>query len=157
PLRFRIGQPPDTASLRRDVIERPAGTPYLERFHLVISPQVNIRFHHFCADDPADLHDHPWDSTSLLLYGRVREHTAHRADRWEPGDIVTRPAEQAHRLELLDGEAWTYFVTGPLLRRWGFHVGARWIPWQDYPGAGTYGTGAVGALTDRSGAWAGED
>jgi quercetin dioxygenase-like cupin family protein len=120
------------------VIARADGVPYLERFHLVQSPALGVRFHHFRTDDPAHLHDHPWDSVSLLLAGRVREHTATGLVVWHPGELVTRPAEQAHRLELVDGEAWTYFTTGPLLRRWGFHVDGRWVHWRDYPGAGDY-------------------
>lgn len=129
---------PDTTGLRSDLIERPAGTPYLERYHLVQTPILCIRFHHFLADDPADLHDHPWDSTSLLLAGRVREETFERVDTWQPGDLITRPAEQAHRLVLLDGEAWTYFVTGPIIRPWGFYADGHWLGWRDYDGAGRY-------------------
>jgi quercetin dioxygenase-like cupin family protein len=135
--RVRIGEAPDTSGLVCDAITRD-GRPYLERYHLVQSPAGGVRFHHFRADDPAHLHDHPWDSVSLLLAGTVAEHTAEAVTVWRPGDLVTRPAERAHRLELLDGEAWSYFTTGPLARRWGFHVDGRWVHWRDYPGAGDY-------------------
>lgn len=57
--------------------------------------------HGFWNDDPAGLHDHPWPSASLLLAGRVRDHT--ESGRWidvSAGDVVLRPAGYRHRLTL---------------------------------------------------------
>ena len=64
----------------------------------------SLYVHGFWHDDPAGLHDHPWPSASLLLTGRVRDHTA--GGRWTDvaaGDVVLRPASYRHRITL-EGE-----------------------------------------------------
>lgn len=38
-----------------------------------------------------------------------------------------------HRVELIDGDCWTIFVTGPRYREWGFHCADRgWVHWKKF-------------------------
>ncbi len=47
------------------------------------------------------------------------------------GDWKFRWPRSAHRVELRDhSECWTLFITGPVVRNWGFHCTAGWRPWQ---------------------------
>lgn len=109
------------------------------------------------SDDDTALHDHPWFNFSIVLEGGYFEHTilaggVHRKVWYGPGSVRFRPwGSFAHRLELAkdlamsrqygvgqaSGEilkaeftelpAKTIFVTGPTLRRWGFHHPERWV------------------------------
>lgn len=127
--------PDELELLERDLILGPTGQRYLERHHL----SELVRYHHILDDDrQPDLHDHPWDFTSMLLTGGYRETTtAGTTEHWAP-TVVVRDAEEPHRLELLDGPMWTLVATGPARRRWGFHTGDGWVHWSRYPDAGRY-------------------
>ena len=52
--------------------------PYLERYHLFLidrqSFPFNIFLHKFLKSDPDDLHDHPWDFISIILWGGYWEY-----------------------------------------------------------------------------------
>ena len=116
----------------------------------------NIYFHHvFRSDDDTALHDHPWWSFSVVLDGGYYEHRildggVHTKEWYGPGSILfRRSGDQAHRLQL-DGQlssnpldtnfygelpARTIFITGPVLRRWGFHHTEQWVDaydWDDF-------------------------
>lgn len=125
--------------------DRIIGERYLERWHLIPrNPFFNVYLHRFIgSDDDRALHDHPWWSVSILLRGSLAEvsrtdqpgyRTKRRIiDRFRP---VFRSAEYAHRLELLgDAPAWTLFLTGPVVREWGFvcHTvrGVVWKHWSE--------------------------
>jgi hypothetical protein len=98
------------------------------------------------SDDDTALHDHPWWNFSIVLEGGYWEHTierggVHKRVFYGPGSVRFRPSGSfAHRLELerypdnygfgLSGEekpVLTIFITGPALRRWGFHHENGWI------------------------------
>jgi hypothetical protein len=67
----------------------------------------------------------------------------HHIERRLAGDVVGRGPRAAHRLEVLPREpATTIFITGPILRSWGFHCPeAGWRHWKDFVGLDT---GSVG-------------
>src|SRR3546814_3928160 len=104
------------------------------------SDLFNAYLHHSTrSDDDRALHDHPWFNVSIILRGRYLEFVPRdqsRCGAWDynPNHIVTlerRAGDVAirlrprfrHRLVVPDGEAgaWTLFVTGPVLHRWGFY------------------------------------
>ena len=129
------------AGLRHDRIVHDDGRPYLDRYHLVEAPTRQVRLHHWrTGDDQRAPHDHPWVNTTLVLEGRLVEHTATGATELGPGDTRTRAAREAHRIELVSADAWTLFVTGPIERRWGFHTPTGWVHWAQWPHAGRYET-----------------
>lgn len=130
---------PDVAGLRRSAIVHNDGSPYLERFHLIDTEQVQVRYHHWLAGDPdRDQHDHPWDNATHVLAGHLIEHTPDGSTPLAPGTFVARQADDPHRIELVSTDAWTLFITGPIIRSWGFHTDHGWQGWRDYPQAGRY-------------------
>ena len=138
-LARQILSPNDDWALRQpDLVIAPDGEPYLYRWHVIPrSVHANVYFHIQVSDDPErPLHDHPWDNTSVILAGGYDEIIASRpgdfgrylvtyTERRKEGDVVFRPAEQAHRLLLASplGYTMTLFSTGPKRREWGF-----WFP-----------------------------
>ena len=121
------------------------GENYLERWYLIPRNRfLNVYLHKFSgSDDDRALHDHPWHSVSFLLKGRLDEIMPARAGRLErqrrrevPRFIpVFRSATHAHRLELIEGPAWTVFITGPKFRSWGFLCPQGWRHWKDFTDA----------------------
>ncbi|WP_231730639.1 MULTISPECIES: hypothetical protein [Sphingomonadales] len=116
------------------------GDDYLRRWYVIPrNPSANVYLHHILhSDDDRALHDHPWSNTSVLIGGRYVEHMAApgggeiRVTR-HAGDVVTRMASDAHRLEIMPGEsAISLFITGPKVRDWGFHCPKGWVPWQEF-------------------------
>lgn len=133
-------------SLRRIAEKRPpdfviggADKPYVRRWWIIPRNRwFNIYLHQFLrSDDDRALHDHPWGNVSLLLAGEYTEHTiaaggvAHRAV-YKSGNLKFRRAKAAHRVELHAGECWSLFITGPIVREWGFHCPAGWRPWKEF-------------------------
>lgn len=141
PMDFRI--PPD-----------PSIPVYMERWWYV--PRnwaVNCYLHIFRrSDDDRALHDHPWWSFSVVLDGGYWEHTIAdggvNTKTWcGPGSMRFRwTGRKAHRVELppleningtwrkadtisglAERPARTIFITGPVLRRWGFHATWTWV------------------------------
>ena len=101
------------------------------------------------SDNERHLHDHPFDSTSIILRGCYYE--VMPADQSQPceldqsetvtvcrgaGDVVHRTAEDRHRLIVPDGkDVWSLFLIGPKRREWGFHVPeapGKWVIWDGY-------------------------
>ena len=120
---------------------------YLRRWYLIPRNRVlNIYLHQFLRDDDdRALHDHPWDSLSILVRGQYEE----CVDVW-PGAlaregrmpiwkqfsapaVIRRSAEHSHRIQLIDGKpAWTLLITGPKRRKWGFWCPKGFVPWDAF-------------------------
>lgn len=146
---------------------------YLRRWYLVPrNPVLNIYLHQFLRDDDdRALHDHPWPWCSFLLDGAYVEHTIdaggiHRRTQRYAGSLKFSGPRRAHRVELMpafwlnddfdgaceayvtDGNrkkpCWTLFITGPRIRRWGFHCPQQgWIDFERFTKPGRPGeTGA---------------
>lgn len=132
----------DSVRLREpDFIIGDPQDPYLIRYWLRRDrPEGSIYLH--CirkSDDDRALHDHPWSSTSLVLEGTLREILPEGSRLLTPGTIVSRSAEQAHRLEVVDGPVWTLFITGAVEREWGFHCPNGWVHWKEFTDPATNG------------------
>jgi hypothetical protein len=125
---------------------------YMRRY-IFKHPRGTVRLHNIRqSDEGRDFHDHPWEFTSLILWGGYVEHRpgcdcAEYIAPWikafwkypngacryyGPGSIVRVRAEDFHRLELVNGPAWTLVVTGPYRRNWGFQTRDGWICHEDY-------------------------
>lgn len=135
-----------------DLVIAPAGHgEYLFRWHVVPrNREANVYFHVQTQSDPErPLHDHPWDSTSVILAGGYDEiidtdpKEAYEAPdpdrptrfevRREVGDVIHRPATWAHRLILPPHAAYSMslFSTGPKVRDWGFWTPRGFVPYAD--------------------------
>lgn len=124
--------------------------PYCLRWWVIPRNRVfNIYLHRFLRDDDdRALHDHPWFNCSIPLQnGYLEQRFRHPwQDGWllpvtdtvarEPGSVTFRRASTPHRVVLKrDAQrhpipAWSLFITGPIVRRWGFVCpGGRWVDW----------------------------
>lgn len=132
------------------VIGRPED-PYMRRWHLIPRNKVfGAYLHHFRhSDDDRALHDHPWWNLSVLLEGEYTEHTigaggVHHREVLKAGAWKFRFAKAAHRVELHNGECWTLFWRGPVIREWGFHCPMGWRHWKQYSKPGSKGEIGLG-------------
>lgn len=49
-----------------------------------------------------------------------------------PGSIIFRRATDAHRLETIGGPSYSLFITGPVVREWGFWLPDGWVLFKDH-------------------------
>ncbi len=119
---------------RPDLVIGDPTDPYLLRWWIQKDPERGSVYLHQVLKDDDDraLHDHPWDSASLVLQGVLREVMPNGSLLLCPGELNTRRATDAHRLEIVEGPVWTLFTTGPRVRDWGFHCANGWVPWQEF-------------------------
>jgi hypothetical protein len=113
--------------------------PYMRRWWVIPrNKRFNIYLHHFLhSDEDRALHDHPWWNVSILLSGGYVEHTiaaggVGRAVAYGEGAVKFRGAKTAHRVELNNGPCWSLFITGPVIREWGFHCPRGWRHWREF-------------------------
>ena len=127
--------------------------PYMYRWWVIPRNKVfNIYLHRFLRSDSDEaLHDHPWAfNISIIVKGEYTEHTklaggVERKRLFPTGTIKLRLGPAPHRVELTAGEVWTFFITGPTIREWGFHCPKGWRPWKEFvashDGGNTVGRG----------------
>lgn len=110
------------------------GQRYMQRWHLLRKPGIrNLYLHKYLgSDDDRALHDHPWASWSILLWGSLVEVTADGEKRIWPWLPKYRSAEYSHRLILTSRRALTLFYTGKKSREWGFHCPKGWVHWTEF-------------------------
>lgn len=135
--------------------------PYCLRWWVVPRNRIfNIYLHHFVRDDDdRALHDHPWENCSIpLQVGYIEERFKHpwqegwalplteKVERFV-GRFYFRKGSTPHRVILKrDAEgkmipSWSLFITGPVLREWGFVCPAgRWVHWKQFTDDRDYGT-----------------
>lgn len=116
---------------------------YLERWGLE-TPWASLRLHHWLhGDDERARHDHAWNFLTLVLRGGYWDIVGlpgfpEQATWLRTGTLTFRPAAHAHTVRLPRGStAWTLVLTGPIVRRWGFHDGRRW--WRSRKWFGRFG------------------
>lgn len=115
--------------------------PYILRWWEVPRNRIANVYNHAVlrSDDDRANHDHPWlFNLSIILEGRYFQHTirkggVHVRKEYTAGDIIFRWGPAPHRLEVAHGEfCKTLFLTGPIVREWGFHCPQGWRRWQDF-------------------------
>lgn len=148
--------PHHLAAWTAQLLDQAAATPYshldgyMQRWFL--SPEDRASYHlngpvrrlHkiLRSDNERDLHDHPFDYTTIILAGGYLEETplspsvpnGPRRSQWHgPGSVLVRRAEDLHRLVLPEGQTCTtLFITSPRRREWGFHTPTGWVDWRSY-------------------------
>jgi hypothetical protein len=108
--------------------------PYLLRWFIIPRNRFfNIYLHEIRrSDDDRALHDHPWASMSFCLRGSMQELNRSGDRVICEGDVIFRSARFAHRLVIHGATCWTLFVTGPIVRQWGFHCPKGWRHWKEF-------------------------
>lgn len=122
-----------------DFVIGPVDAPYLKRWWLIPRNHwFNIYLHQILTDDDdRALHDHPWWNLSIILKGCYREIRKDGVYLRKRFSFTFRRAETAHRLVLpvVNGGVsycWSLFITGPVIREWGFYCPKGWRHWRDF-------------------------
>jgi hypothetical protein len=106
---------------------------YMRRWRLLHTRWLGVRVHQILRSDAdRELHDHPFDFLSVILWGGYREQRADGERVCRAPALVWRRAETLHRLELLAGPTWTLVFRGPKRREWGFLTAAGWVHWKTF-------------------------
>lgn len=112
------------------------GNPYLIRYRLWKSKRLGIYLHHILlSDSDRNLHDHPFDFTTRILWGSYIEHQPYQAPRrCRMGTKLVHIATDLHSIELPKSgrTVWTLFIRGPKYREWGFQTPAGWVHEKEY-------------------------
>lgn len=145
------------------VINQGLSTPYIhldgymDRFWVTPNPKdddlyeqtASARLHHILrADTDLYMHDHPFDSVTLILAGGYVEIVPHDqkqdmlldSTHWtshirQPGDIIFRKATDRHKIISIAPdpyESWSLFMTGPWRQDWGFYTPEGKVYWREY-------------------------
>lgn len=138
-----------TIPRKREIWNRVGDSLYLERWYLLGGPSeegewkdspLQVCIHRFArSDEDGALHNHPWEqSVSFILSGgyseerRVEEHVERRMCL--PGDFNLLAANDFHRVDLLEEDCWTIFISSRKSQSWGFWDRSTKIftPWRDF-------------------------
>lgn len=125
------------------------GTPYLTRYAFLDESDEGHRVwlrHFHSGDEDREPHNHPFRwGVSLILSGTYEEERLRLPfvpgkermlwRRFRAGDLNFVDATTYHRVHLdPGGEAWSLFVTGPIVAPWGFlnlDTGV-WLLWTEF-------------------------
>jgi hypothetical protein len=94
----------------------------------------SVRLHYIRrADADRHLHNHPWNSRTIILKGWYREERPDGTFLREAGYTGQIRHDQYHRIaEVCPEGVWTLFITGPKRGAWGFKVDGVLVPWREY-------------------------
>lgn len=96
--------------------------PYAYRWVLNLG-FVSFRIHHFLrSDDKRHFHDHGWWFLTFVLKGSYVDVSPDGRDALSFGSIRYRKATHMHYVEVPPTGVWTFLITGPAHRNWGFWV-----------------------------------
>lgn len=99
--------------------------PYIERWVLDFGV-FSLRLHHWLSsDDQRHFHDHPWWFFTIILAGGYTDISPSVREKMIPGRFKLRSAFHQHTVKVDRGGCWSFLVTGPENRVWGFWVDGR--------------------------------
>jgi hypothetical protein len=94
--------------------------PYAIRWRIE-TPWGSARVHHWLApDDDRAFHDHPWDFVTFVFKGGYTDKSPDGEHHLRAPYIQHRSATHQHTVYPDADGAWTFLVTGPKTRNWGF-------------------------------------
>ncbi|SRR6266581_649718 len=100
---------------------------YVRRWVLE-TPIGSIRLHHWLrSDDARSHHDHSWSFVSFIFRGGYSDITPESETRHRAPSVVYRSAEHKHWVRVEPGGCWSFLITGPKTRRWGFWLKDKFI------------------------------
>lgn len=142
--------------MRKKIIYRETGEPYLVRWYLFRCKKFQICLHHILLSDYDCLHDHPWAFWTFVFKGGYFERTPKYdvetfedacytvysllkggmavTKKWiRPFSFLKRPAKWKHALELPEGKtAWSLLIMFRKEREWGFWTKLGWQHYEVY-------------------------
>lgn len=110
-----------------DEVVGPASGPRSRRWYLFRCRLFDACVHEFLRPDPPGLHDHHAWNVTVVLRGALFEELSAGHRYLQPGSVVFRRAETAHRLTPV-GRPLTLFVIGHPKRKWGYWREGKWTP-----------------------------
>lgn len=106
---------------------------YLVRYELIACRWFTLCIHVFHRSDAIDMHDHPWNFYTLILWNGYNEITPAGRERIKAGRLLFRKAAYQHRVELIGKrKAVTLVLMGKRVRSWGFITSKGWQLFTDY-------------------------
>lgn len=126
--------------LVKEIVSK-TGDVHFRRYRLIQTPWFALYIHHILkSDEDRDLHDHPWNFSSLILKGSYAEmwkksplFKVNRNQVYYPGDIVKHAAEDAHKITLMSKDVWTLVLVSGPRRPWGYRLkDGTWLSHQAY-------------------------
>jgi hypothetical protein len=118
--------------LIKKIVSR-SGKVHFKRWRLLSTPWFNVYVHGIYQKDlEADMHDHPWDFTSIVLYGGYVEQTEKDFIERRFLHIKKNKAEDVHRIYRLFKNTYTLVITGRRRRDWGYKTKNGWVEHQTY-------------------------
>jgi hypothetical protein len=120
------------------VIASETDNPYMVRYKVFRTPFFKIFLHHILrSDEDEEMHDHPWNFVSFILWSgyyevlpvKGRPGVPDLPRRLRGGDVVRHRAADAHRL-VLTQPAWTLVIVTGKKRHWGFWTERGWEPYE---------------------------
>ena len=122
------------------VIDSEENGPYMVRYKVFRCRWFKIFLHHILrSDEDEELHDHPWNFVSLILWEGYHEINSRPGLPGVPDwprriramNVVRHRAADAHRL-ILDRPAWTLVAVTGKNRHWGFWAKDGWLPYEKF-------------------------
>lgn len=117
------------------------GQVHFRRYRLIQTPWFAIYIHQILeSDKDTDMHDHPWNFTSLILSGSYYESYKIAPDFqsihnkvYFVGDVIKHKAEDVHKITIQTPEVWTLVFTSGRVRDWGYRLKYdSWIGHKEY-------------------------
>ena len=111
---------------------------YLNRWRLIPRNKwFNIYLHQFVGPDPGVYaHDHPWWNVTIKLWGdymETRDVLGNGVYQFLWNKVTIRNPTSRHIIyDVVTPDCWTLFITGPVVRDWGFWVDGKWVNHNDY-------------------------
>lgn len=142
----------DRSKMWRRLTLRTSEGVYLDRWGIRIPGLGAVLLHRMAAPDPGnELHDHPWEFLTIVLWGgytEVRADAQHaredhcyiifnrslHAEHRKPFRPRRMRLSEAHRVtDIVRKTSWSLVLTGPLRRDWGFYTRSRgWVDHETY-------------------------
>jgi hypothetical protein len=98
-------------------------TPYMTQYSLSFFPRLRLNI---ISDGDLEMHTHPWNFTSLVLYGGYRETTPEGSKIYKAGSINRFKWDQFHSLKLLKSKCVTIlFTSKPIVNSIRFMVNGK--------------------------------
>lgn len=89
-------------------------TPYMTQYSLSFFPRLRLNI---IDDGDFEMHTHPWNFTSIILYGGYKETTPDGTKTFKPGAINRVQWHQFHALKLLKNKCVTIlFTSKPIVK-----------------------------------------
>lgn len=84
-------------------------------------------------DPQPDLHDHPVNFVSFILWGGYIERARYNEVRaFSMGDVNRKRFTDPHRIISVLSNTLTLVFYGPRKQTWGYYKPTGWVSWRDY-------------------------